>query len=179
MRSILREQLVELLYTLKLESSGYIFLITMAEVIHEDDVLAGQSSDVVLKQNLSKTMRRRVDSSKKTTTPRLGGQVEVCGTVYKNFMDDEPEAVLESTAELTAVAKKTSQEKRKLVIIMVGLPGRGKTYLCNKLMCYLNWCALEVVNWAHIVLASTCTPCSQLCLYTLPRHLRIVGCKER
>lgn len=30
-------------------------------------------------------------------------------------------------------------EKTKLVIIMVGLPGRGKTFLCNKLKCYLNW----------------------------------------
>lgn len=29
-------------------------------------------------------------------------------------------------------------EKNKLVIVMVGLPGRGKTFLCNKLKCYLN-----------------------------------------
>ncbi|KAG2490339.1 hypothetical protein HYH03_011286 [Edaphochlamys debaryana] len=29
--------------------------------------------------------------------------------------------------------------KNKLVIILVGLPGRGKTFLCNKLCCYLNW----------------------------------------
>jgi predicted kinase len=27
----------------------------------------------------------------------------------------------------------------KHVLIMVGLPGRGKTFLCNKLKCYLNW----------------------------------------
>ncbi|EFJ46639.1 hypothetical protein VOLCADRAFT_30993, partial [Volvox carteri f. nagariensis] len=25
------------------------------------------------------------------------------------------------------------------VIILVGLPGRGKTFLCNKIKCYLNW----------------------------------------
>lgn len=31
-------------------------------------------------------------------------------------------------------------DKQKLIIILVGLPGRGKTFLCNKLMCYLNWC---------------------------------------
>ncbi|GBF94979.1 bifunctional 6-phosphofructo-2-kinase fructose-2,6-bisphosphate 2-phosphatase [Raphidocelis subcapitata] len=30
-------------------------------------------------------------------------------------------------------------QKNKLIIIMVGLPGRGKTFLCNKLKCYLNW----------------------------------------
>ena len=33
-------------------------------------------------------------------------------------------------------------DSQKLVIILVGLPGRGKTFLCNKLMCYLNWCVL-------------------------------------
>jgi 6-phosphofructo-2-kinase/fructose-2,6-biphosphatase len=32
-------------------------------------------------------------------------------------------------------------EKHKLIIVMVGLPGRGKTFLCNKLCSYLNWCA--------------------------------------
>ncbi|CAD7703452.1 unnamed protein product [Ostreobium quekettii] len=30
-------------------------------------------------------------------------------------------------------------ERNKLIIIMVGLPGRGKTFLCNKLASYLNW----------------------------------------
>jgi len=31
------------------------------------------------------------------------------------------------------------QIKQKLIIILVGLPARGKTFLCNKIMCYLNW----------------------------------------
>lgn len=30
-------------------------------------------------------------------------------------------------------------DRQKLVIILVGLPARGKTFLCNKLMCYFNW----------------------------------------
>lgn len=38
-----------------------------------------------------------------------------------------------------ANSTKVAVEKNKLVIIMVGLPGRGKTFLCNKLKCYLNW----------------------------------------
>ncbi|GLI69499.1 hypothetical protein VaNZ11_014133 [Volvox africanus] len=29
--------------------------------------------------------------------------------------------------------------RTKYVIILVGLPGRGKTFLCNKIKCYLNW----------------------------------------
>lgn len=49
---------------------------------------------------------------------------------------------LSNTAEIYRQAQKTSQERRKLVIVMVGLPGRGKTYLCNKLVCYLDWCEL-------------------------------------
>lgn len=118
----------------------------MAEVIHEDDIMTEQRyKDQAIKQGLSRTINRRKNHGhQKSTTPRVGGQVEVCGTVYRNFMDDESEAVQENTTELMASAKKTSQEKRKLVIIMVGLPGRGKTYLCNKLMCYLNWCAASL-----------------------------------
>ena len=30
-------------------------------------------------------------------------------------------------------------DRQKLIVILVGLPARGKTFLCNKLMCYLNW----------------------------------------
>ena len=32
-------------------------------------------------------------------------------------------------------------ERNKLIIIVVGLPGRGKTFLCNKLVSYLSWLA--------------------------------------
>lgn len=35
--------------------------------------------------------------------------------------------------------KRVLVEKHKLIIIMVGLPGRGKTYLCNKIKSYLTW----------------------------------------
>ncbi|MEW5299781.1 MAG: hypothetical protein WDW36_002760 [Sanguina aurantia] len=31
------------------------------------------------------------------------------------------------------------QKHPVLIIIMCGLPGRGKTFLCNKIKCYLNW----------------------------------------
>ena len=30
-------------------------------------------------------------------------------------------------------------DRQKLIVCLVGLPARGKTFLCNKLMCYLNW----------------------------------------
>ena len=35
--------------------------------------------------------------------------------------------------------KRNRVDRQKLIIILVGLPGRGKTFLCNKIMCYLNW----------------------------------------
>jgi hypothetical protein len=40
---------------------------------------------------------------------------------------------------LSGQPPRVAVEKNKLVIIMVGLPARGKTFLCNKLLCYLNW----------------------------------------
>jgi signal recognition particle GTPase len=49
------------------------------------------------------------------------------------------------TVDTSAIAcvhcsgRRRGVDKQKLIIILVGLPGRGKTFLCNKLMCYLNW----------------------------------------
>ena len=39
----------------------------------------------------------------------------------------------------TQVPRRASVRRQKLVIILVGLPARGKTFLCNKLMRYFNW----------------------------------------
>jgi hypothetical protein len=50
--------------------------------------------------------------------------------------DQENSADYLAELTLNAVAK---PDKKKLVIVLVGLPGRGKTFLCNKLKCYLNW----------------------------------------
>lgn len=46
-----------------------------------------------------------------------------------------------STNKLAILNKKPRKvpERTKYIIILVGLPGRGKTFLCNKLKCYLNW----------------------------------------
>ncbi|GFR52044.1 hypothetical protein Agub_g14563 [Astrephomene gubernaculifera] len=38
-----------------------------------------------------------------------------------------------------SVSTRAVVRKNKLVIIMVGLPGRGKTFLCNKICAYLSW----------------------------------------
>ena len=39
----------------------------------------------------------------------------------------------------TLLPKRSNVRRQKLVIILVGLPARGKTFLCNKLMRYFNW----------------------------------------
>ena len=75
----------------------------------------------------------------KSNTPRM--TATVCDVVYETPLGGTDDSTaLDSTAELQRQAR-TSQERKKLVIILCGLPGRGKTYLCNKLLCYLNWCA--------------------------------------
>lgn len=59
----------------------------------------------------------------------------------------EVEKSIMSTADSTnkadilgqVIVSRKTVLKNKLVIILVGLPGRGKTFLCNKLKCYLNW----------------------------------------
>jgi len=51
------------------------------------------------------------------------------------------------------------------------LPGRGKTFLCNKLMCYLNWCAAAAAAEANT--ASLCAGASAAgCL----RRLLVSAC---
>lgn len=54
---------------------------------------------------------------------------------------DEPQADLGTQKSLRPQRSKRMHrvDRQKLIIILVGLPGRGKTFLCNKLMCYLNW----------------------------------------
>ena len=54
---------------------------------------------------------------------------------------DEPQADLGKPRALgTQKSRRMHRvDRQKLIIILVGLPGRGKTFLCNKLMCYLNW----------------------------------------
>ncbi len=51
------------------------------------------------------------------------------------------------------VRRRNRVDRQKLIIILVGLPGRGKTFLCNKLMCYLNWWALAWPTGRACVLA--------------------------
>lgn len=53
---------------------------------------------------------------------------------------DDEESLHHSEASSSSPKQPRQKAMRnKLIIIMVGLPGRGKTFLCNKLKCYLNW----------------------------------------
>lgn len=51
----------------------------------------------------------------------------------------EDEDPTNKTAIIRTKSIRSGAQKSKLIIVMVGLPGRGKTFLCNKLKCYLNW----------------------------------------
>ena len=54
---------------------------------------------------------------------------------------EQSESVMDGDGMRRRVSRKRKLriDRQKLIIILVGLPGRGKTFLCNKLMCYLNW----------------------------------------
>lgn len=52
----------------------------------------------------------------------------------------------ESVLPAGAGRGRVAVEQKKLAIIMVGLPGRGKTFVCNKLKCYLNWCGARIAS---------------------------------
>eukprot|EP00877_Chromochloris_zofingiensis_P010699 jgi/Chrzof1/5883/Cz16g19090.t1_FBP3A[v5.2] len=70
-----------------------------------------------------------------------------------DYDNEDFQAVDEDPTNKQAIINKPRSQarggavKNKLIIIMVGLPGRGKTFLCNKLKCYLNWLGH---NTAHI-----------------------------
>lgn len=118
----------------------------MAEVIDSDaDVLHTAESVESMNKSLTNTFSMRRGAL--TGNLKFGGTIrDKVLTTTVPIMSDASKAIsvqseedLSNTAEICRQAQKTSQERRKLVIIMVGLPGRGKTYLCNKLVCYLDW----------------------------------------
>jgi Mrp family chromosome partitioning ATPase len=52
---------------------------------------------------------------------------------------DGSAAAAAATPRAPAQPTFSGPQRNKLIVIMVGLPGRGKTFLCNKLRCYLSW----------------------------------------
>lgn len=122
----------------------------MAQAIMENEAEGLHSAESVenINKSLSHTLSRRGRKPRGAAgvqfqDQQLRTEFEL-GVGQSMSMGSDDDAA--NTAEFMRQAQRTSQEKRKLVIIMVGLPGRGKTYLCNKLMCYLNWCGCKWVQ---------------------------------
>jgi 6-phosphofructo-2-kinase len=121
----------------------------MLEINEHEEPEIGEvelSSSHTVKRDLSQTLRTRRTRTGTglvgNSTPRPNNTVvsEVLDTVYRRVNVDADSCDGGESNSVDLQSTKTSQEKKKLILIMVGLPGRGKTYLCNKLMCYLNWC---------------------------------------
>lgn len=64
-----------------------------------------------------------------------------------SFSAPEATQVPGTTLVASSGRKRRGINRQKLIIILVGLPGRGKTFLCNKLMCYLNWLGHETKHF--------------------------------
>ena len=72
--------------------------------------------------------------------------------------------------------RKLRIDRQKLIIILVGLPGRGKTFLCNKLMCYLNW---RAPSPASVHRSGTFAPRQRLAYYARTVCLRAGLCLSK
>jgi 6-phosphofructo-2-kinase/fructose-2,6-biphosphatase len=94
--------------------------------------------------------REKNDQRTHKTPPSLSPNPPKNQKTKKKQVDDDP------TNKRAIIARSTSRggvprprgraggrggsaTSTKLIVIMVGLPGRGKTFLCNKLRCYLSW----------------------------------------
>lgn len=92
--------------------------------LHRDPAPAREASQTLLERR-GQAKSGSLDATGRAKSTSIVSEVQ--DVVYRRGVVDVGDAA-------------THQERAKLVIIMVGLPGRGKTYLCNKLMRYLNWC---------------------------------------
>jgi len=84
-----------------------------------------------------------LSSSVNSVEPRRGYVTHFRDTLIRHTLDEaavEEEGPSYASA-LLASPRPKRLEKAKLVIVLVGLPGRGKTYVGNKIVGYLQWCA--------------------------------------
>lgn len=132
----------------------------------------GQGEDFFQKLSRTASVRNPGKQGKQGTPRAKGAQAEFRDTIHRVHASQDVGSGCEPVQEDPVSPRGPTEEKRKLVIILVGLPGRGKTYLCNKLMCYLNWydlllsqpmCASQVVR----------------CTFRTPTAVRRLGHKTR
>ena len=90
----------------------------------------------------SAAMLRRLDSggSDSGSLNKRGYIALFRDTVFKHVKPLDSLTEQDDAQDVAPDSSPKRLEKSKLIIILVGLPGRGKTYLCNKLMSFLNWC---------------------------------------
>ncbi|ORX40594.1 6-phosphofructo-2-kinase/fructose-2,6-bisphosphatase bifunctional enzyme [Kockovaella imperatae] len=81
-------------------------------------------------------------------TPHFGAQTELLKTLDESTKVIRQNANIPSRASsvsgIGAVVEKPDYSEAKIVVAMVGLPARGKSYLSNKLMRYLRWLEYNV-----------------------------------
>ncbi|WVN86442.1 uncharacterized protein L203_101606 [Cryptococcus depauperatus CBS 7841] len=81
-------------------------------------------------------------------TPHFGAQTEMLRTLDESTrvirQSSKAPSKAPSVSGIGTVVEKPDYSEAKIVVAMVGLPARGKSYLSNKLMRYLRWLEYNV-----------------------------------
>jgi 6-phosphofructo-2-kinase/fructose-2,6-biphosphatase 2 len=90
----------------------------------------------------------------KDTTPSVTGTrsalIGAGGSLLRQFDESNPSKITSQSVTPRSVVgiggkvEKPDYSEAKIILAMVGLPARGKSYLSNKLMRYLKWLEYDV-----------------------------------
>ncbi|GBF90835.1 6-phosphofructo-2-kinase fructose-2,6-bisphosphatase [Raphidocelis subcapitata] len=81
----------------------------------------------------------RLVSTDPDLPPNAAAAADGRATPSRRRSNPSRETPTSSNIDAHGLSEGVNVDNGRLAVIMVGLPARGKTFLCNKLMSYLNW----------------------------------------
>lgn len=100
--------------------------------------LAAQTRGLGRRVLVWKTMRRRFENQRLTRLNSVGDGMHSQFMWKKSVFGSESESESDASAD-NAAPDGLMQAQKKLVMVMVGLPARGKSFVVQKAMHYIEW----------------------------------------